>query len=78
MLVGQRLDLDSIAAELSSTTSVEVPPDPGFAIARGAAQTADGSGFFPAGASTQMAPSRLRRDADGAGFGRDADGTRGF
>src|SRR5215218_6052467 len=36
MLVGQRLDLDSIAAELSSTAPVQVPPDPGFAIARGA------------------------------------------
>ncbi len=56
MLVGQRLDLDSIAAELSSTTPVMVPPDPGFAIARGAAQTTDGSGFFPAGAATQMGP----------------------
>ena len=56
MLVGQRLDLDSIAAELSSTNSVMVPPDPGFAIARGAAETTDGSGFFPAGAATQMGP----------------------
>ncbi|MFY9921654.1 MAG: hypothetical protein WAL26_25165, partial [Mycobacterium sp.] len=56
MLVGQRLDLDSIAAELRSTTPVEVPPDPGFAIARGAAQTAGDPGFFPAGAATQMAP----------------------
>ncbi len=56
MLVGQRLDLDSIAAELSSTNSVVVPPDPGFAIARGAAETTDGSGFFPAGAATQMGP----------------------
>ena len=56
MLVGQRLDLDSVAAELRSTTPVEVPPDPGFAIARGAAQTATDSGFAPAGAATQMAP----------------------
>jgi hypothetical protein len=55
MLVGQRLDLDSVAAELVSTMPVEVPPDPGFAIARGAAQTADDAGF-PAGAATQMAP----------------------
>src|SRR5690349_8211443 len=55
MLVGQRLDLDSVAAELVSTTPVEVPPDPGFAIARGAAQTAGDVGF-PAGAATQMAP----------------------
>jgi uncharacterized membrane protein YgcG len=56
MLVGQRLDLDSVAAELRSTGPVEVAPDAGYAIARGAAQTADGSGFAPAGASTQMAP----------------------
>ena len=56
MLVSQRLDLDSIAAELRSTTPVEVPPDPGFAIARGAAQTAGDAGFFPASAATQMAP----------------------
>ena len=56
MLVGQRLDLDSIAAELSSTNSVVVPPDPGFAIARGAAETTDAAGFFPAGAATQMGP----------------------
>ncbi|OBC03403.1 hypothetical protein A5784_14340 [Mycobacterium sp. 852013-50091_SCH5140682] len=56
MLVGQRLDLDSVAAELRSTAPVEVAPDAGYAIARGAAQTADGSGFAPAGASTQMAP----------------------
>ncbi len=56
MLVGQRLDLDSVAAELRSTTPVEVPPDPGFAIARGAAQTADDAWFAPAGAATQMAP----------------------
>ena len=55
MLVGQRLDLDSIAAELRSTTPVEVPPDAGYAIARGAAQTVEDSGF-PAGAATQMAP----------------------
>ena len=67
MLVGQRLDLDSIAAELRSTTPVEVPPDAGFAIARGAAQTAEDSGF-PGG----------RGDADGAsGCGRDADGAGG-
>jgi hypothetical protein len=51
MLVGQRLDLDSIAAELHSTAPVEVPPDAGFAIARGAAQTAE-----EAGAATMMAP----------------------
>ena len=56
MLCGQRLDLDSVAAELSSTMAVEVPPDPGFAIARGAAQTADHAGFAPAGAATQMGP----------------------
>jgi hypothetical protein len=55
MLVGQRLDLDSVAAELHSTAPVEVPPDAGYAIARGAAQTAEGSGY-PAGAATQMAP----------------------
>jgi hypothetical protein len=55
MLVGQRLDLDSVAAELSSTAPVEVPPDAGYAIARGAAQTVEDSGF-PAGAATQMAP----------------------
>ena len=55
VLVGQRLDLDSIAAELSSTAPVEVPPDAGYAIARGAAQTVEDSGF-PAGAATQMAP----------------------
>ena len=54
MLVGQRLDLDSIAAELSSTAPVEVPPDAGYAIARGAAQTVEDSGF-PTGAATQMA-----------------------
>src|SRR3954468_12893367 len=57
MLVGQRLDLDSVAAELRSTTTpVEVPPDPGFAIARGAAQTATDPWFAPAGVATQMAP----------------------
>src|SRR4029077_3909794 len=55
ILVGQRLDLDSVAAELSSTAQVEVPPDAGYAIARGAAQTAEDSGY-PAGAATQMAP----------------------
>lgn len=54
MLVGQRLDLDSVAAELRSMAPVEVPPDAGFAIARGAAQSAEG--FAPAGAATQMAP----------------------
>ncbi|MHC9290851.1 hypothetical protein ACRCUN_00195 [Mycobacterium sp. LTG2003] len=54
MLVGQRLDLDSVAAELRSTAPVEVPADAGYAIARGAAQAADG--FAPAGAATQMAP----------------------
>ena len=52
---GSGLDLDSIAAELSSSAPVEVPPDAGFAIARGAAQTAEPSGF-PAGAATMMAP----------------------
>ncbi|MGH3583590.1 MAG: hypothetical protein ACRDUB_18520, partial [Mycobacterium sp.] len=56
MLTGQRLDLDSIAAELRSTTPVEVPADAGYAIARGAAQTADPSGVVPAGAATQIAP----------------------
>lgn len=55
MLVGQRLDLDSVAAELRSTAPVEVPPDAGYAIARGAAQTAEESGY-PAGAATMMAP----------------------
>jgi hypothetical protein len=55
MLVGQRLDLDSIAAELHSTAPVEVPPDGSYAIARGAAQTAEDSGY-PAGAATMMAP----------------------
>ncbi|OBF30502.1 hypothetical protein A5724_23505 [Mycobacterium sp. ACS1612] len=55
MLVGQRLDLDSVAAELHSTAPVEVPPDAGFAIARGAAQTAEIS-EYPAGAATMMAP----------------------
>jgi hypothetical protein len=54
MLVGQRLDLDSIAAELRSTAPVEVPPDAGYAIARGAAQTVEDSG------------SRQGGDADGA------------
>lgn len=61
MLVGQRLDLDSVAAELRSTAPVEVPPDAGYAIARGAAQTADG--FTPAGAATQMAPALDAADA---------------
>src|SRR5690349_6240449 len=55
MLVGQRLDLNSIAAELSSTAPVEVPPDASYAIARGAADTAEESGN-PAGAATMMAP----------------------
>jgi hypothetical protein len=55
MLVGQRLDLDSVAAELRSTAPVEVPADAGYAIARGAAQTVSDAGF-PAGASTMMAP----------------------
>ena len=55
MLVGQRLDLNSVAAELSSTTPVQVPPDAGYAIARGAAQTADAAGFSPAADATQMA-----------------------
>ncbi|WP_422742061.1 hypothetical protein ACN27E_13525 [Mycobacterium sp. WMMD1722] len=54
-LVGQRLDLDSIAAELSSTAPLVLPPDAGYAIARGAAQTASAAGF-PAGAATMMAP----------------------
>ena len=40
---------------------VEVPPDAGFAIARGAAQTADDPGFAPAGAATQMAPASPTR-----------------
>src|ERR1700755_1040324 len=48
MLVGQRLDLDSIAAELRSTAPVKVPPDASYAIARGAAQTVESS-EFPAG-----------------------------
>lgn len=55
VLVGQRLDLESIAAELNTTVPVEVLPDAGYAIARGAAQTASESGF-PAGAATMMAP----------------------
>ncbi|MCV7170805.1 hypothetical protein H7I41_12865 [Mycobacterium manitobense] len=55
VLVGHRLDLESIAAELGSTVPVQVPPDAGYAIARGAAQTASDAGF-PAGASTMMAP----------------------
>ncbi len=55
MLVSQRVDLDSVAAELHSTAPVEVPPDAGYAIARGAAQTATEAGF-PAGAATMMAP----------------------
>jgi hypothetical protein len=55
MLVGQRLDLDSVAAELHSTAPVEVPQDAGYAIARGAAQTVEGDGY-PAGAATMMAP----------------------
>ena len=84
MLVGQRLDLDSVAAELSSTMPVEVPPDPGFAIARGAAQTADDPGFAAAGAATQMAPAasdatQMAPAADATqmapAVGRDADGT---
>ena len=68
MLVGQRLDLDSVAAELRSTAPVEVAPDAGFAIARGAAQTVEGSAY-PGG----------RGDADGTGGGRrrHADGPRG-
>src|SRR6476620_11124879 len=53
MLVSQRLDLDSVAAELRSTAPVEVPADAGYAIARGAAQTAE---EYPAGAATMMAP----------------------
>ena len=53
MLVSQRLDLDSVAAELHSTAPVEVPPDASYAIARGAAQTAE---EYPAGAATMMAP----------------------
>ena len=55
MLVGQRLDLNSVAAELSSTTPVQVPPDAGYAIARGAAQTVDAAGFAPVAAATQLA-----------------------
>ncbi|MUM28482.1 hypothetical protein FZI88_20490, partial [Mycobacterium sp. CBMA295] len=54
LLVGQRLDLDSVAAELRSTAPVEVAPDAGYAIARGAAQLVGDSA--PAGAATQMAP----------------------
>ncbi|WP_237164421.1 hypothetical protein, partial [Mycolicibacterium peregrinum] len=54
LLVGQRLDLDSVAAELRSTAPVEVAPDAGYAIARGAAQLVDD--LAPASASTQMAP----------------------
>ena len=87
MLVGQRLDLDSIAAELRSTAPVEVPPDAGFAIARGAAQTVEDSGF-PGGCGDADGASRCGRDDDGAGGcatrrrwrrrrGRDADGAGG-
>ncbi len=54
LLVGQRLDLDSVAAELRSTAPVEVAPDAGYAIARGAARLV--GDIAPAGASTQMAP----------------------
>ncbi|OBJ98295.1 hypothetical protein A5639_29390 [Mycolicibacterium conceptionense] len=54
LLVGQRLDLDSVAAELSSTAPVEVAADAGYAIARGAAQLV--GDIAPASASTQMAP----------------------
>src|SRR6476659_5030201 len=73
MLVGQRLDLDSIAAELRSTAPVEVPPDAGYAIARGAAQTVEDPGF-PAGAATQMAPAaadatQMAQAADPAAVG---------
>ena len=68
MLVGQRLDLDSIAAELRSTAPVEAPPDAGYAIARGAAQTVEDTGF-PAGAATQMAPAAADADDDGSGGG---------
>ena len=85
MLVGQRLDLDSIAAELRSTAPVEVPPDAGYAIARGAAQTVEDSGF-PRGRGDADGASSCGRDDDGAGGqrrnadgaggrGRDADGT---
>ena len=74
MLVGQRLDLDSVAAELRSTMPVEVPPDPGFAIARGAAQTAGDLGFA-AGGRGDADGAGCRRDADGAGRRCDADGT---
>lgn len=58
VLVGQRLDLESIAAELNTTVPVEVPPDAGYAIARGAAQTASDSGL-PTGAATMMAPAAV-------------------
>jgi hypothetical protein len=71
MLVGQRLDLDSIAAELRSTAPVEVPSDAGYAIARGAAQTAEDSGF-PARAPTAPSPGRTRlrtQRPDGAAAG---------
>ena len=55
MLVSQRLDLDSVAAELSSTAPVEVPPDAGYRDRAGCG--ADGQRFgFPAGAATMMAP----------------------
>ncbi|UHJ57158.1 hypothetical protein LT337_10215 [Mycolicibacterium fortuitum] len=54
LLVGQRLDLDSVAAELRSTAPIEVAPDAGYAIARGAAQLVGDTA--PASASTQMAP----------------------
>ena len=77
MLVGQRLDLDSIAAELRSTAPVEVPPDAGYAIARGAAQTVEDSGF-PGGGGDADGASRCGRDDDGAGgWRRDADGAGG-
>ena len=77
MLVGQRLDLDSIAAELRSTAPVEVPPDAGFAIARGAAQTVEDSGF-PGGGGDADGAGSCGRDDDGASrCGRDDDGAGG-
>ncbi|MET0699847.1 MAG: hypothetical protein ABWY93_09280 [Mycobacterium sp.] len=68
LLVGQRDDLDSIAAGIHerSPFPVEVPADPSFAIARGAAKavTLDMTApptqwglIDPAGPATQLAPS---------------------
>ena len=67
MLVSQRLDLDSVAAELSSTAQVQVPPDAGYAIARGAAQTAKRFGV-PGGRGDDDGAGGRGRDDGGAGL----------